>query len=157
MAGKIVTAVIGVGNEYRRDDGVGLAVVRRVREAHLPFALMIESIRDGAALIQAWEGAVCAFVVDCMVSGAPPGTILRWDARAEPLPAQWRAEPSTHAFDIARSVELARTLDMLPPTLVVYGIEGIDFSPGAGLTPAVETAAQEVAMRIINEIRGVES
>jgi hydrogenase maturation protease len=138
--------VIGVGNEWRRDDGAGIEIARRVRAA-LVGATVLELAGDCVAMLDAWEGVAVAAVVDAVCSGAPPGTVHRLDGDARPLPAGgWRS--STHAFGVAEAVELARALRMLPPVLTVWGVEGGDFSAGLGLTPPVERAALDVARRI---------
>jgi hydrogenase maturation protease len=144
--------IIGVGNEYRSDDGAGVAVVRRLR-ALLPAGITIlEQSGEGAALIQAWQGAAWVMLVDAARSGAPSGTIHRLNARAEPMPTGF-FNYSTHAFSVAEAVELARSLDQLPPHLVVYGIEGENFAAGVGLSAAVERAVEVVVERAAAEIR----
>jgi hypothetical protein len=43
---------------------------------------------------------------------------------------------------------MARSLGRLPERLVVYGIEVLDVTPGAGLTASVEHAVDEVVKEI---------
>src|SRR3972149_1278589 len=62
---------------------------------------------------------------------------------------------STHAINVADAIELARSLGELPPHLVVYGIEGRSFEAGAGLSPEVEKAVQEVVEAVVGELRGM--
>ena len=85
-------------------------------------------------------------LVDAVRSGAPPGTIHRLDARAGPVPTGF-FHYSTHAFSVAEAVELARSLDQLPPHLIVYGIEGEKFAAGVGLSLVVEQAVETVVER----------
>ncbi|WP_406483160.1 hydrogenase maturation protease [Streptomyces platensis] len=58
-------AVIGVGNDYRRDDGVGWAVVAGLAQRPLPHGTRL-TITDGepTRLINAWDGADLAILVD---------------------------------------------------------------------------------------------
>jgi hydrogenase maturation protease len=141
--------IIGIGNEYRRDDGVGLGVVRRIRAAHPAFRVL-EASGEGAALIEAWRGAARVILCDAVHAGTPPGTIHRLDAWRQPIPTGF-FRYSTHAFSLAEAVELARALGELPPQLIIYGIEGADYAAGVGLTPAVEGAAGQVAAAILAE------
>ena len=129
--------MIGVGNDDRRDDAAGLATARRLRSER--GARVIEQAGGAAELLEAWAGEPSVIVVDAMISGAPVGTVRRFDARREPLPAA-PAGASTHGLGLAEAVGLARALDRLPARLVLVGIEGADFSPGRGLTPAVAAA-----------------
>jgi hydrogenase maturation protease len=61
---------------------------------------------------------------------------------------------SSHAFNVAEAIELARVLNRLPPRLVVYGVEGRRFDVGAGMSPEVARATDEVVERLFNEVGG---
>ncbi|MGB7546216.1 MAG: hydrogenase maturation protease [Terracidiphilus sp.] len=151
-AGPASIVLIGVGNEYRGDDGAGIAVARRLRTMFPADVLIREESGEGAALIQAWQGAAWVMLVDAVRSGAPPGAIHRLDARAASVPTGF-FHYSTHAFSVAEAVELARSLEQLPPHLIVYGIEGENFSAGVGLSPAVEHAVEAVVAQAAEEVR----
>jgi hydrogenase maturation protease len=128
--------VIGVGTRWAGDDAAGLAVARRVGGRELE--------GDPASLLDAWAGADHVVVVDAAASGAPPGTIRRFDAGAGSLPARLM-RTSTHALGVPEAIELARALGRLPARLEVYAIEGARFTAGAELSPAVERAVRELA------------
>ena len=85
-------------------------------------------------------------IVDAMRSTAPAGTILRFDAGAEPLPVG--AFRSTHAFGPAAVIELARMMRRLPRSLIVYGIEIADTTYGAPLSRDVAIAVSSVAREL---------
>jgi hydrogenase maturation protease len=132
--------VIGVGNATRGDDGVGVAVTHRLD----PVGLVAQTPFE---LIDLWEGADEVFVVDAARSGAPPGTIHRFEVGREELPPGVLAE-STHAIGVADVVALARTLGRLPRRLVIYGIEAGDLSHGETLSPEVEGAVGVVVAEV---------
>jgi len=144
--------VIGVGNAYRSDDAVGLSVARRIRECGFAGGVtVIEADGEGTDLMDLWGDADLAIVIDAVSSGSSPGTIHRFDAITGPLPAG--VFPlSTHAFGVAAAIELARELGRLPTRLIVYGIEGKDFSAGISFTKEVESAASRAVKRIVQEI-----
>jgi hydrogenase maturation protease len=58
---------------------------------------------------------------------------------------------SSHAVGLAEVIELGRVLKQLPPHLSVVGIEGADFRPGAGLSPAVARAVPK-AVRLVRAL-----
>jgi len=143
--------VIGIGNEYRSDDGVGVVIARRLR-AHLPPEVeIIEASGEGASLLDAWRGATSVVVLDAAHSGALPGTIHRFDAGAQSMPRAF-FNYSTHAFSLAEAIELSRVLKELPRSLAVYGIEGRCFEAGLGLSPEVEGAVASVIMQVVREL-----
>ena len=129
--------IVGVGNPWRGDDGAGIEVAHRLG------GVAFEG--DGTGLIDVWENADDeVVVVDAAASGGTPGAIRRFDARAAPLPAH-SLRSSSHRFGVADAVELARSLDRLPPALRVYAIEGENFGAGRELSPAVRSAVDRLA------------
>ncbi len=142
---------VGIGNEFRGDDAVGLIAARMLQARQLPGLRVIEQSGEGAALMAAWGGAAAVFLVDAVSSGAAPGTIYRLDAGFSPIPAEF-FHYSTHAFSVAEAVEMARALDELPPRLVIYGIEGANFDLGISLSPAVEAVLPALVEQMAAEI-----
>jgi hydrogenase maturation protease len=143
--------VVGVGNELRGDDAVGLAVAVRLRGRVPEGVTVVECEQEPTRLLDAWSGADAAFVVDAAASGGPPGPVHRFDASAEPVPARvFRS--STHAFGVGDAVELARALGRLPGRVVVYGVEGGDFTAGAPLSVEVAAAVDLVVGKIEKEL-----
>ena len=138
------TVVIGVGNPYRRDDGVGPAVIGRLRDRTPTGVRLDESDGEPSQLLELWADADFAIVVDAVrtIDGRP-GRIHRRQV-GRPV----GAAASSHRIDLGDAVALAAAVDRLPGTLLLYGVEVVDTSYGSGLTPAVETAADEVAAAI---------
>ena len=142
--------IIGIGNEYRSDDAVGLIVARRLRECLADTVKVLEQSGDGAALMETWRGVETVIIIDAMLSGVMPGTIHRFDASSQPIPkSSFRC--STHAFSVAEAIDLSRALGNLPRRLVVYGIEGKNFDAGVGLSVEVEKASGEAIRQALAE------
>jgi len=144
--------VIGVGNEYRSDDAVGLVVARRFRQLSLGNVTVIEASGVGTDLMESWKGADTVIIVDAASSGAKPGTIHRIDARAQRVPTGL-LRYSTHAFSVGEAVELARAMNRLPPRMVVYGIEGERFDEGTVLSRAVQGSVDTVVDLVLKQLR----
>ena len=145
------TLIIGIGNPYRGDDAAGPIAARRLKEKALGGVVFLEAADEGAALMESWKDYNRAILLDAVSSGAPPGTIHRFDAGARPL----RRQPfrhSTHAFGLVEAVELARVLGRLPKRLVVYGIEGKNFEAGETLSPEIARSIESLVDRIVEEI-----
>ena len=145
------TLIIGIGNAFRGDDGVGLIVAQRLRKFSLPGVTILEQSGEGTALMEAWGDAGRAIVVDAVSSAAEPGTIHRFEVTGQPLPAHFSGG-STHAFGLAEAVELARQLDRLPSNLIIYGIEGQSFDLARGLSPEAGIAAQKLIEQVTQEL-----
>ena len=142
--------IIGVGTAYRNDDASGLIVAERLRQRLPEGASVITHEGEGVSLMEQLAVSDAAVVIDAMCSGAEAGTIRRFDAIAQTLPAQVFRH-STHAFGIAQAIELGRALGKLPRRLIVYGIEGGNFEAGTQLSPAVEASIETVTRRVLEE------
>lgn len=105
-------------------------------------------------ILNAWDGAALAVIVDAAISGASPGTIHRLEAGAEPLPRDM-ARCSSHGLGLAEAVQLGRVLGRLPARLVIYAVEAKSLEPGAALSREVTAAAARVVRNIEAEIASV--
>lgn len=142
--------VIGFGNRWRGDDAAGLCVADRLRE-RLPDVTVLTCERVPADLFDVWGPTSRVFLVDAACSVLEPGAVHRFDAREAPLPCEL-LRVSTHTGGVAEAVELARALSSLPRELVVYGIEGGCFEPGAALSGPVSRAVDRVVERVLADL-----
>lgn len=143
--------VIGVGNEYRGDDGVGIVMARRIAERRIPGVVVREATGEGAGLINAWDGHQTVFLFDAVKSHSTPGTTHRLDASEAPIPSGL-FHYSTHEFGLAEAVEMSRAMDLLPGRLVIYGVEGEHFDGGRKLSPSVQNGMSVLLIEAVDEI-----
>jgi hydrogenase maturation protease len=123
------------------------------RQQAPPDIEVIEHSGEATALIAHMDGAEQLLLIDACVSGAPPGTIHRFDVSSASMPAVASAF-STHGFGLAPAIELARALGQLPRRTIVYAIDGMSFEAGAPLSPPVAAAVPEAVRRLHAEIEG---
>ena len=143
--------VIGLGNTMRHDDAAGIEVVRLLgaRARALRIAA-IEQHGEPLALLELWEHAHAAVVIDAVRSGAAAGTIHRVEASARSL-GPLAASASTHAVGLDTAIELARTLGRLPSRVVVFGLEGARFDLGRGLSDQLQDVLADLADTVLRE------
>ncbi len=132
--------IVGVGNADRGDDGAGQEVALRMQAAGVDGVVVHDG--EAATLMGLWDGFDDVVIVDAISSGRPPGSIVRFDAAAGPLPLA--IMHSTHALGPAAAIELARVLERLPANVTVIGIEGAAFGFGEPLSDAVAQAVDVV-------------
>ncbi|MFG2859216.1 hydrogenase maturation protease [Streptomyces sioyaensis] len=150
-------AVIGVGNAYRHDDGVGWAVVaclaQRTKQRPLPHGIRFTCTDgDPTRLISAWEDARLAIVVDAArARPARPGRVQRLRLGGD-MPQTPCGGTSSHGFALDDTVRLAHALGRLPGELLVYVVEAADLSLGTGLSPQVAASVGPLVQRIEEDI-----
>ena len=148
--GDAATVVIGVGNEFRRDDGAGPAVIARLRGLVPPGVELVVTDGEPTRLIEAWTGAALAVVIDAVRARPPrPGTVHRFVVD-RPGAAPTRA--SSHGLGLDDAIDLALALDRMPGRLIVHAIEAADLAQGPGLSPPVAAAVGIVADAILEDI-----
>ena len=146
--------VIGIGNGLGHDDAAGLVIARGLRASGHEAELTVhEHECETLGLLDIWQGADAVVLVDAIRSGAPPGTLHRFDATCAPIPARLRSSSSTHAFGVGEAIELARALGRLPRRVVLLGIEGRRFAAGSGLSDEVEAMTAELLEAVLTEAR----
>lgn len=141
--------IIGVGNEFRSDDAVGIFIARRLSEKNFSRAVVMECSGEGTALMDAWSDAETVLLIDAVRTGNPAGTIFRLNALSDALPKEF-FHYSSHAFGVGEAIALAREMQTLPPRLSIYGIEGRTFAFGTEMSPEVKASAGVVIEEIIH-------
>lgn len=143
--------VIGLGNTLAGDDGVGIAAVRRLKTVAGLAAEVVEAERTGVDVLELLRGPEAVVLVDAVRGGRPPGAVLRLDVSATPLPPSLFPR-STHGLTAVDGVELGRALGVLPPVVIVYGVQIASLARGAGLSPAVAGALPALTARVAREV-----
>jgi hydrogenase maturation protease len=144
--------LIGIGNAYRSDDGLGVYIAKEFRRRSADGLSVLEESGEGTSLMAAWQHAAHVFVVDAVVSGLPPGMLHRIDVLTDKIP-RGMFRSSSHSFGICEAIELARELRILPQSLILYGIEGESFDHGVGLSASVVRSVPELIHVIQLDIR----
>jgi len=149
----VALRIIGSGNFDRGDDAAGLLVARRLNALGVETlgVEIMEQSGESFSLMDCWTGFDHVILVDATAPRGTPGHISIWNADADRL--QEDVFPcSTHAFGVREAVELARVMNRLPQTLLIYGIEGKQFFLGAPPSPEVERAVVSVAEQLVKRV-----
>jgi len=137
--------VAGLGQAAAGDDGVGLVVLERLRQAP-PEGVQLVALRDAVPLIELLDGEPL-LLIDALVSDEAPGT-LRWLTAAEvgraPL---W----STHGMGLPDALGMAQVLhgDDAGAELAVLAV---CIAPPQGVSMGLSPAVAEAVPRAVDEV-----
>ncbi len=148
------TAIIGVGSPLAGDDAVGIVAVQRLR-AHPdlpPHVDVIDGGTDGLGLIPVLERYARVVLVDAVPMGAPAGAVRRFTWADVRPHANGRAL-SLHQHGLTEALMLAETLDMLPHTLIIYGVQPHNTQFGQPLSEPVARAVPHLLENLLHEVR----
>jgi hydrogenase maturation protease len=146
--------VLGLGNDILSDDGVGIIVLRKVRERFESEKVPVEFIETnemGLSLLDFLEGHEHAIIIDSIITGKrEPGTIQVYNKDNFDNPAVC----NPHHMGLDEILELAEKVKIkVPKTFDVVAIEVKDpFSFGERLSPEVEKALPEIVTRVVKLI-----
>lgn len=145
--------VIGVGNEYRGDDGVGPAVAHRLEDCGIPGVAVTVSDGEPTSLLDIWTGVRLAVVIDAVRSEpAVPGRVRSTGVDLLPRPGG----ASSHSLGIQDALPLGRALGRLPGSIVVIAVDVACVDPGVGLSESVAAAVPLAAEAVVQELRRAE-
>ncbi|MEU2222874.1 hydrogenase maturation protease [Streptomyces sp. NPDC018347] len=147
-------AVIAVGDPSRHDEGVGRAVLCRLRDRALrrpfpPGTVLAECDLDAGRLIRLWDRTDLTVVLQA--ARTRPGNAghihrLELDARLLDRPNAMVAR------GLGEAVEVAWEVNRLPGRLVAYAVEAADTSLGPGLSSPVSAVVDVLVRRVEDEI-----
>lgn len=152
------TIILGCGNVFAGDDGVGVKVAEKLLEKAFPPE--VEIIRCGMAgpfLLDLIIGAKKVIIVDAVLGGEKVGTVLHLTEKD--LLYKEGAFRSPHQLDIPEILSLGRVIDPenFPKEIVIIGIQIKEQKRWEiGLSPPVEAAVDVAVAAVEREILGEE-
>jgi hydrogenase maturation protease len=145
--------VLGVGNVLMSDEGVGVQCIHRLDH----FFSFSENVRlfDGGTLGMQLLGpmgeASSLIAVDCAILGLTPGAISRFTE--EELQAASTEKHSMHEVSFTEALFMAKSMGMLPPT-IIYVMEPQDITTAhIGLTAPVAERLEAFCNCVLDEIK----
>jgi len=133
--------IVGIGQLAAGDDAIGVLVARVLAER----GFETRACADASVVLALLEAGRRVVVVDAVVGGGPPGTVLRLD------PGDLAGGPaplSSHGIGVAEAIELAGTLygERIAAAVAIVGV-AIDRPQRAAveLSPAVAAAIEPAA------------
>ncbi|HEX9610462.1 MAG TPA: HyaD/HybD family hydrogenase maturation endopeptidase [Gemmatimonadales bacterium] len=131
------TVVIGLGNPLMADDGMGLAVLARLREDWdlPPDVELVDGGTWGMNLLPTIEDAGRLILLDAVDTNAVPGTCTLIE-RAR-IPKYLAPKISPHQVDLHDVLALAELRGTLPDQTVALGLQPARVELGDTLSPTI--------------------
>lgn len=144
------TAVIGIGNILKKDDGVGVRVIEKLMEEELPSTA---ELVDGGTSTLDTLGYFVDFkkviVVDSLKAGYEPGTIYK--ISPEDISQYKKENLSIHDVQILDVVKMANLLGSFPK-VTIYGIEPKEISFDLELSETMKSKMPEIVKLIKKDL-----
>lgn len=144
--------VLGVGNVLMTDEGIGIKCVEVLeRDGLLPASVRIV---DGGTstheLLEDLENLDVLVIVDAVVSGKEPGSIVRLEG--QDIPAAFSNKLSPHQHGINDLLATLRLLGRAPKTVILFGVEPERLALSMELSPRLQAVLPRLVARVVEEI-----
>lgn len=150
---RIRVLVLGLGNVLCGDDGVGVAVVHRLRRDHeLPAEVrVVDGGTLGLDLLALVAASDRVILVDAVRGDAPPGTLVR--ITGDDVAPAVRDRLSPHQIGVADLLAGAALCDHYPEEVAIVGIVPATIELQLGCSPAVAQRIDALVELLIAELR----
>lgn len=144
--------VIGLGNPLMGDDGLGIAVLERLRNRYvLPAGVeLVDGGTWGLNLLPVIEDADGVILIDAIDAAAPPGSPIRLEHAS--LPRYLATKISPHQVDLRDVLGLAELRGTLPADTVAVGLQPQSVEFGDALSPVLATQLDVVVASVLEEL-----
>ena len=138
--------VVGCGNVSASDDGLGVALVERLRREHPENCLCDFSVvpSAGTELLDLLDSGEPILFVDAVTGEFPPGTLHLIPLPSRSVETRPVSSLSSHGWGLLETIELAQQLKPHLPPMLLLGIELGSLEPLGACSPAVELAMERV-------------
>jgi hydrogenase maturation protease len=144
--------VLGIGNILLQDEGVGVRVVNQLKQRFQipPEVTVLDGGTAGMALLDDFLEAQQVIVVDAVKTGAPPGTIVRFEGDQVPVLLQQGITPhQLGLFDLLGALTFA---GCKPPQLVLFGVVPQSLDLSLELSPIIAAKVDDVIDQVVAEL-----
>jgi hydrogenase maturation protease len=139
--------VLGIGNELRGEDGIGIYLARKLKALSIPGVRVEEHSGEGTSLLERLSQYNAVLLLDCVYADRPLGEIVEIDLTNGFLSRE-QVYSSSHQFGVSEAVRLAGVLGKLPERCRLVGIVGRHFGYGRGFAPEVLQAVPKAIARV---------
>ncbi|HXX79666.1 MAG TPA: HyaD/HybD family hydrogenase maturation endopeptidase [Ktedonobacteraceae bacterium] len=144
--------VLGLGNLLRRDEGLGIRALERLRACYtLPNTVqLVDGGTLGLELLSYLEGTECVLILDATLSNSPPGTLLR--VAGEQIPSFFGMRTSAHEIALADLLAVMKLRGSELRDLVLWGMQPATLEPGWELSEPVAAYLDALVAAVVTEL-----
>lgn len=146
--------IIGIGNPLRRDDGIGLFLLQKIKENASLFpdnVCFLDGGTGGMNVLHLFHRFDVVIVLDAVDFHGGPGDVRFFNVNDVTSNKQDHGL-STHHVDLLQIISFAKEIDECPDHVFVYGVQPGDVSFGEGFTSVIESKKDEFVQLLLDKI-----
>jgi hydrogenase maturation protease len=145
-------AVVGVGNLLLKDEGIGIHVIRTLRQTIRPDSTDVRIIDGGTSpdTFLLLEGVKKLIIVDAVNGGSAPGSVYRF--HPDDIPATGKCLTSLHQIDVLDGLRMMELSGIKPEETVIIGIEPQEINWGLELSAELSQRLPQIVRAVMDEL-----
>lgn len=144
--------VLALGNPLRSDDGAGALVLEGLRTEDTSSEVeLLDGGTFGLETILEFRNRELVVILDAVDFGAAPGKWARFELDAL-LSGSTSECGNLHSLGLTDALRLAEALGLLPPRVVLYGVQPESLEYGHQISPGVRRAVPEILCALRQEL-----
>lgn len=153
MKGKI--AVIGIGNPLRKDDGIGIVLLERLRKQKKKLSPTLEFIDGGTGgmnLLHILSQYDTVIIIDAVDFRGKPAENHMYQLE-EMYSRKTAVSVSTHESDFLKVIRLSEQLQKRPYKVFIFAVQPKDVSFGTTFSDEIAQAVDPLTLALQNKIQ----
>lgn len=144
--------ILGVGNLLLKDEGVGIHVIRALKDAPLPTDVDLELIDGGTSpnVFYLLEGADKLIIIDAVAGGSDPGSIYRF--RANDIAVEAKHILSIHQIGLLEGLKMMEHMEGKRKDVVIIGVEPKEMGWGLELSSDLQQKIPQIVEVVLQGI-----
>lgn len=145
-------AIVGVGNILLKDEGIGVHIVRALRQAIGPDRPDVNIIDGGTSpdTFLLLEGVQKLIVVDAVNGGSAPGSVYRFHPNDILSPG--KCITSLHQIDVLDGLKMMELSGIKPDETIIIGIEPKEIDWGLELSAELNEKLPQIIKVVKDEL-----
>lgn len=140
---------VGIGNDFRCDDAVGLLIARKLKDLY-PDLEIIESDGNGFDLISNFSKYNRVIFIDAAIAEKPEEIGQTKIIKVTPQTSLPDIKIfSSHSLSLIEALKMSKELNILPDEIYIYLIYSMNFSFGQEISEEVKRASEKILDTII--------
>jgi hydrogenase maturation protease len=149
------TLILALGNHLRGDDGIGSAIIETLAKTEsLPSdVILIDGGIAGLKTLLLMQDYRQVIIVDAAQIGCAPGGWVRFSAdeleiQSTGVGTYW----ALHSIGLAGVLSVGKVLGILPPEVVIYGVQPKEIGWSPGFSEPVQKVIPIICENILEEL-----
>lgn len=152
----VQTLILGAGNVLLSDEGFGVHFIRHLEQRYrfCPEVTLLDAGTLGMLVTHELERAGRVYMIDTVLAEGPPGTLLRY-AKPDFMLQRLPLKLSPHQAGLQEMLLVSELRGRCPADIYLLGVIPHSLEPGCALSPVLQPRLEELAERLVAELRGL--